>query len=87
MRQKRVLLAFVKAVNLVNKHDGSFAAVPTTLAQPDIGLLDCFTNVFDAAQHRRHGDEMRIKAAGHQSGDGGFTHAGWPPQNTAVWLA
>ena len=84
MRQKCVLLTFVEAVDLIDKDDSPSAAA---LPQPHISLLDRFTNVFDAAQHCRHGDEVGVKAAGHQPGDGGFADTRWPPQNTAVWLA
>jgi hypothetical protein len=83
MRQKRVLLAFVEAVHLVDKHDGA----PPALGLPDAGLLHGFADVLDAAQHGGDGDEVRVKAAGHEPRDGGLAHTGRPPEDAAVRLA
>jgi hypothetical protein len=83
MRQKRVLLAFVETVHLVDKHDGA----ATALRLPDAGLLHRLADVLDAAQHRRDGDEVRVKTAGHEPRDGGLAHAGRAPEDAAVRLA
>jgi len=55
MRQKRVLLAFVETVHLVDKDDGAFAgpvAEITALPLPDAGLLDRLADFLDAAEYR-----------------------------------
>ena len=81
MRQKSILLAFVEAVHLVDKNDGSAA-----LALPDLGLFYRFADVFNTAQYGTHGNKLRRKGIGHQPCNGGFAGSRWPPQNTTVRL-
>ena len=82
MRQKRILLRLVEAVHLIDKDDGA----PAALRLPDGGLLNRLADVLDAAQHRRNGDEVRVKTVGHQARQRGFANAGRAPQNAAVRL-
>jgi hypothetical protein len=81
MRQKRILLAFVKPVHFVNKHQRAQA-----LMLRQLRFFNCLTNVLDATQHRADAQELGIKGIGHQTGDGGFSYAWRAPQNAAVRL-
>ena len=83
MRQKRVLLAFVEAVNLVHKHQG---APPLQTIARRLRLLHRLADIFDAAQHRADGDELCVKGVSHQARNRGFSGAGRPPQNAAMRL-
>ena len=65
VRQECVLLAFVEAVNLVDKHDGvlGLQAIARRLRQ-----FHGFANFLDAAEHSTDGQKLRIKGIGHQAG-------------------
>ena len=84
MRQKRILLAFVEAVNLVDKHNGAFGVQRIASGQ---GLVHCLTDFFHTTEHRTDGQKLRIKSVSHQPCDGGFAHPRWTPQNATVGLA
>ena len=84
MRQKSILLAFVEAVHLVDKHNGALGGQRITLGQR---LVHRFTDFFNTTEHRADGQELRIKGVSHQTCDGGFAHPWRPPQNAAVGLA
>jgi hypothetical protein len=85
MRQEGVLLALVEAVHLVDKDDGAPPACGRCAFQRGAlrHLLHRLADVLDAAQHRRHGDELRVKRVGHQPRHGGLAHTGRPPQDAA----
>jgi hypothetical protein len=83
VRQEGILLAFVEAVYLVNKHQGAHRH---QTGQRGLRLLDRLADVFDPTQHRADGDELRVKRSCHQASKGGFAYTWRPPQQTAVWL-
>ena len=84
MRQESILLAFVKPVHLVHKNDG---ALRLQTLQCGLCFFNRLPNVFDTTQHSTDADELRIKGIGHKSGNGGFSHTWWTPQNTTVRLS
>ena len=81
MGQKRVLLAFVEAVHLVDKQD---RAAPLLAGQ--LGSLDRLADVFHATEYRADGEELCVKSLGHQPRHGGLAGARRPPKNAAVGL-
>ena len=82
MGQKRVLLAFVEAVHLVNKQDRA-----SSLLARQLRSLDCLANILHATEYRADGKELGIKSLGHQPRHGGLAGARRPPKNAAVGLA
>ena len=81
MRQKSVLLTLIKPVNLIHKDNRAPA-----LSACQLGPFNRFADLLHAPQHGTDGDELGVKRGCHQPRDGGFSCAGWPPQNTAVRL-
>ena len=62
MRQEGVLLALVEAVDLVDEDDRRPARAARRLRP-----LDRLADVLDAAEHRRHGDELGVEGVGHEA--------------------
>ena len=62
VRQEGVLLALVEAMDLVDEDDGRPARGARRLRP-----LDRLADVLDAAEHRRHGDELGVERVGHQA--------------------
>ncbi len=76
MRQKRILLGFVEAVNLVNKYDGARAVLSSALR---LGhhLLD----FLDPGQHSGELNELRLRDAGDDLRQRGFASTGRSPED------
>ena len=83
MGQKRILLGFIEAMHFIHKNQG-FLRVQALCCR--LSLIHCRANVFNPAQHRADGNELRIKRTGHEAGNGGFAHTWRPPKNAAVRL-
>jgi hypothetical protein len=81
MRQERVLLAFVEAVHLIDKHDGAPPLSSSNLRPPD-----GFADFFHAAQHSADAQKLRVKGAGHQAGNRRLAGARRPPEDATVRL-
>ncbi len=77
VRQERVLLGFVKAVDFVNEQDGALPVQVKTLAR----LFDDAANVGDARQDGAQGFEMRGGTVGDDGGERGLAGAGGTPQD------
>jgi hypothetical protein len=82
VRQKRILLALVEAVHLVDEDDRR----PTRTSRR-LRPLDRLTDVLDAAKHRRHGDELGIEGVGHQPRQRRLAGAGRAPEDHRVQSA
>ena len=74
--QQRVLLGFIKPVNLVHKQQGALAAQAILR-----GLGDGFPNLLDPRKYRRQGHTLTAKRLRHQPCQRGFADPRWPPQN------
>ena len=80
MRQKRILLAFIKAVHLVDKHKRGFAGC----SHMGFGSLHGLTDFFDAGEYRADRDKREPKGIGHQARQRRLSHPGRPPENHRV---
>lgn len=69
-------------MNLVNEKDRAAA-----LALRDLRHRHSVADVLHAAQHGRDGDELRVKAVGHQTRQRGLAHARRPPEDHGVRTA
>src|ERR1700746_2529230 len=75
MREKRILLRLVEAMNLINEYDRARPILPRTLR---IGhyLLD----LFDSGQHRGEFNELRLGHVGDDLGESGLASSRRPPE-------
>ena len=64
-------------MHFVDKQDGPTTILPGLL----LGHFHCLADLFDSGQHRRNRFKVRIRDFRQQPGQGGFTHAGRPPEN------
>ncbi|SAJ34032.1 Uncharacterised protein [Enterobacter cloacae] len=81
MRQKRILLALVEAVDFINKKNG---AAPGITVLPR--ALDRLTNLLYAGGNRRDALNVRVSIAGDHFSEGCFAGAGWPPEDHGVQM-
>ena len=79
VRQEGVLLALVEAMHLVDEDDGRPARGARRLRP-----LDRLADVLDAAEHRRHGDELGVERVGHQARQRRLADARRAPQDHRV---
>ena len=77
MGQEGVLLGLVEAVDLVDEEDRS-PARPLELLP---GLFDDLPDLLDPGEHRRKGDEVGLRLAGDDLGQGGLAGARRPPED------
>ena len=77
VRQERVLLRLVEAVDLVEEQDGALAV----LGQARLGLGDGVAQVLDARLHRREPDEARVGARGEDARQRRLARARRPPED------
>jgi hypothetical protein len=82
MGQKRILLALVEAMHLVDE-DHRAAALRARRLRP----LDRIADVLDAAENRRHGDELGIKGVGHEAGQRRLADARRTPEDHRMQAA
>ena len=75
------MLGFVEAVDFIDKQNGGSA-----LLEGDFGFVDGFADVFHAGKYGGYGQELGVEALCENAGEGGFAHAGRPPQQHGVWL-
>ena len=83
VRQQRVLLGLVEAVDLVDEQDRA-AAVER---EPVLGLGDRGADLGDAGHDRRHGSEVGADGVGEQAGERRLAGAGRAPQQEAREVA
>ena len=77
MREQRVLLRAVEAVDLVEEQDRPLAL----LAEAAPGPLDDLAHVLHARGHRRQRLERLARRAGHEAGDRGLAGSGRAPED------
>ena len=80
VRQERVLLRLVEAVDLVDEKDGAAILELAAVA----GASDDLSHLLHPRQDCRHGLELEVGAGGEQAGHGGLTGPGRSPQNARV---
>ena len=76
MRQKRILLRLIKAMDFINKQNCPETQIPILP-----GVFDHPFDIFLATSHRRQLDELRIDLAGDNSRQGRLARPWWTPQN------
>ena len=74
--QEGILLRLVKAMNLVDKNDGSLAESPALLR-----LLHHLADFLNSAGHRTEGDEPGLGGVGDYFCQGSLSHPRRPPEN------
>ena len=74
--QKRILLRFVEAVDLVHEQDGLFAEAAVRL-----GRLHHFLDLFDTACHGAEINEICLRPVGDDARKRRFAHARRPPEH------
>ena len=79
MRQKRILLALVEAMDFIDKQNSAAPGI-TVLA----GAFNGFTDLFYARSHGGNAFDVSIGIAGNHFGQRGFARTGRPPQNHRV---
>ena len=79
MREKRVLLAFIKAVNFIHEQN----CTPTCIAVLT-RTLNGLTNFFHTRGDRRNAFNICISVASNHFGECCFTRTGWSPQDHGV---
>ena len=77
VRQQRVLLRLVEAVDLVEEEHRALAVRPRAL----LGLRDRLADVLHPGRHRRHLDEGGLRRPREEPGQGRLPGAGRPPQD------
>jgi len=77
VRQHRVLLTLVEAVDLVDEQDGALAGGAAQLAS----LLDHATQIGDPGRDRGEGDESGLPAIRRDGGERRLPSAGWSPED------
>ncbi len=81
VREKRVLLSFVEAMNLVDEDDGARAEV-AGFGRVCHYLFD----LFDPAQYRGELDEVSFRDASNNLRERRFSHSGRTPKNDGAWV-
>jgi hypothetical protein len=76
MREQRVLLGFVPAMDFVDEEDCADVVEFAALAR----LGDNTAQFGHAGEHRAESLEVGFCASGDDLGEGGFPAAGWPPK-------
>ena len=82
MRQQRVLLAFVEAMDLVDEQQGLAPALRTR----EFGLRHRLADVLHAREHGRQSDVGAAESVGHQARERGLAHTGRPPEDHRMRL-
>ena len=76
MRQKRILLAFIKPVDFIDKQDRTPSRI-AILPRP----LNRLANLFNAGGDRRNPLNIGIRITANHFGKRGFTRTGRPPED------
>ncbi len=77
VREKRILLCLVEAVDLIDEQERSSPVHPPLL----LGLLHDRFDLLDAGDDGAEGNEVGVGALGDDAGQRRFAGARWPPQN------
>lgn len=73
--KERILLVFAEPVNLVDEKDGAPAVEEPRM----FCLVEHLTHIFHPTRHGAERIERHFQLVGHDEGERGFAHTGWPP--------
>jgi hypothetical protein len=83
MRQKRVLLGLVEAMNFIHEQHGAALLFAPERLRP----LHRRPEFAHPGHHGREPDQLSLAGTGQQFRQGGFTRAGWSPQHHRMGLS
>ena len=81
MRQKRVLLRLVEAVDFIDEQNRR-----ASLLQSDFGFVDCLAYVLHAGEHSGNRQKLGIETLRQNPRQGRLAHARRPPQQHRMRL-
>src|SRR5580692_2316362 len=82
MRQERILLRLVEAMNLVDEDDRAAIRIAR-----DLRALDCIANILDSAEHGGDRDELGVESLRDEQRQRGLADSRRAPQDHRVQSA